>query len=64
MVVLTALVDCGNPDCGETFEGAWTDDSMSVQDMAEPPVAVQECPSCGHKQAETYPGWCFRSEAG
>jgi hypothetical protein len=35
-----------------------------VQDMAEPPVAEQECPACGHKQAETYPGWCFRSEAG
>jgi len=37
---------------------------MSVQDMAEPPVAEQECPSCGHEQVETFPGWCFRSEAG
>jgi len=61
---LTALVDCVNPDCGETYEGRWLDDSMSVQDMAEPPVAEQECPSCGHKQEETYPAWCFRSEAG
>lgn len=64
MLELTALVDCGNPACGETYEGRWLDDSMSVQDMAEPPVAVQECPLCGHTQEETYPAWCFRSEAG
>jgi hypothetical protein len=64
MVVLTALVDCENPDCGETYEGRWEDDSMSVQDMAEPPAAEQECPLCGHKQFEVYPAWCFNSEAG
>lgn len=62
MLELHALVDC--EFCFETYDGRWTDDSMSVQDMAEPPEAEQECPSCGNKQAEVYPGWCFRSEAG
>lgn len=63
-LVLNALVECPNPLCGETYEGAWTDESASVQDMAEPPEAVQTCPVCGCKQLEVYPGWCFRSEAG
>lgn len=62
MVILRALIDCEK--CGETYEGAWTDDSASVQDMAEPPEAEQQCSSCGHEQLETYPGWCFNSEAG
>lgn len=64
MLDLRALVDCANPDCGETYEGHWADDSMSVQDMAEPPEAEQVCPLCGHKQEETYPAWCWNSEAG
>jgi hypothetical protein len=62
VLILRALVDCGS--CGETFEGTWTDDSMSVQDMAEPPEAGQACPACGHVQLEVYPAWCFNSEAG
>lgn len=64
MLELTALVDCANPDCGATYDGNWTDDSMSVQDMAEPPEAEQTCPGCGHVQLEAYSGWCFQSEAG
>jgi hypothetical protein len=59
---LTALVDCGS--CDETYEGVWLDESMSVQDMAEPPEAGQVCPCCGHKQLEVYPAWCWRGEAG
>jgi hypothetical protein len=62
MLELTALVDCAK--CDTTYDGRWTDDSLSVQDMAEPPEAVQECPGCGHEQLETYPGWCWQSEAG
>lgn len=62
MLELTALVDCAK--CDATYDGRWTDDSLSVQDMAEPPEAVQECPGCGHEQLETYPGWCWQSEAG
>lgn len=62
MLRLTALIDCAA--CGATFEGCWLDDSMSVQDMAEPPEAEQECPNCGHRQLETFPGWMFNTEAG
>ena len=62
MLELHALVDCEN--CEGAYDGRWTDDSMSVQDMAEPPCAEQECPSCGHQQLEIYPKWCFQSEAG
>lgn len=61
MLELTALVDCAR--CGTTYDGRWTDDSMSVQDMAEPPEALQQCP-CGYRQSEVYPGWCWNSEAG
>ena len=61
MLELSALVDCES--CDATYEGHWSDDSMSVQDMAEPPEAEQTCP-CGHQQVEVYPGWCFQSEAG
>jgi len=60
-LVLTANVDCES--CGAVYQGMWADSSMSLEDMAEPPVAVQSC-SCGHQQEETWPGWCFRSEAG
>jgi hypothetical protein len=61
-LVLRGRVDC---DCGEIFEGVWRDPSLSLEDMAEAPVADQECPSCGkiHKD-EQWPGWAFRSEAG
>jgi uncharacterized protein (DUF983 family) len=61
-VVLTANVDC--EACGEVYSGRWEDDSDTVEDMAEQPVAVQKCPACGHEQQEEYPGWGFRSEAG
>ena len=37
---------------------------MTVQDMAEPPEADQECTNCGHRQVEVYPKWCWNSEAG
>lgn len=62
MVILHANVECDS--CGEIYEGTWTDDSLSVQDMAEPPEQPQACMSCGHEQLEVYPGWCFNSEAG
>lgn len=61
-LVLHANIDCEK--CELTYEGTWHDDSHTVQDMAEPPVAEQECPGCGHRQQETYPGWMYRSEAG
>ena len=65
-LVLTALVDCDGPDgCNETFDWTWEDDSISIEDMAEPPVADVTCPECGAVQTNVaWPGWCFRSEAG
>ena len=59
---LIATVEC--EDCGEVYDGTWADSSMGTEDMAEAPVAVQHCPSCGHPQEETYPGWAWQSEAG
>jgi hypothetical protein len=62
MIVLRSLLDC--PSCEATFEGIWEDDSLSLQDMAEAPVADQTC-VCGHvMKDEEFPGWMFRSEAG
>lgn len=60
-LTLSSLVDCRT--CDTPFDGTWTDDSDTVQDMAEPPVQPQTCPN-GHTHVETYPGWTFRSEAG
>jgi hypothetical protein len=59
---LTANVDCRQ--CGAAYEGQWADSSISLEDMTEPPVAMQECPACGCRQEETWPGWMHRSEAG
>lgn len=55
--------DC--EQCGTTYIEHWEDDSLSLEDMAEPPVTDSTCPSCGHvhKKLE-WPGWMFRSEAG
>jgi catabolite regulation protein CreA len=65
-LVLSVLVDCDGPDgCGETFNWTWEDDSISLEDMAEPPVADVTCPECGAVLTNVaYPGWMFRSEAG
>lgn len=57
-----ALLDC--EVCQTTFEGHWRDDSITVEDIAEPPAAPQRCPSCGHEQQVEYPGWSFFTEAG
>lgn len=60
---LRARVDC--PKCLITFEVTWHDDSMSLEDMAEAPVADVTCPGCKHVMVdEPWPGWTFRSEAG
>lgn len=64
---LPARVDCENDPslCGQTFEAVWEDDSMTIEDMAEAPVADIKCPNCGHVHKDfEWPGWTFRSEAG
>lgn len=62
MELPSALVTC--PACALDFEGHWTDDSDTVQDMDGPPVAAQTCPGCGQVHLAEYPYWSWRSEAG
>ncbi len=59
----TENVQC--PVCGETFEGHFLDysQSLSVQDMTEPPTGEHEC-ECGHRFRSELTGWMFYSEAG
>jgi ribosomal protein S27AE len=64
MAVFTANLDCPRPECGEVFQARWEDDSDTRADAAEAPVAVQECPECGHKFEAAYEGYMFNSEAG
>lgn len=58
----TENVDCGQ--CGTTFEGTFFDDSMTVEDIVDPPRGRHCCPSCGHQWASEMTGWTFYSEAG
>lgn len=60
----TENVEC--PDCEETFEGLFLDytESLTFEDMTEPPVGTHECPSCGHQFTSELTGWMFYSEAG
>lgn len=58
----TAFIDC--EECDTSYEGTWTDDSQSYEDMVDSPESDFTCPNCGHVQHEVYPGWSFHSEAG
>lgn len=58
----TELVDC--PACGQTFHGVFHDDSMSVEDLTDPPIGEHTCPECGHQFVSEMTGWTFYSEAG
>lgn len=59
---LNVLVDC--PECGLSFEGSWwVEDADSMDEIAEPPVEMQECPECLHRWDMEYPGWAFFNEA-
>lgn len=62
LLVFTENVDC--PSCGEMFLGTFTDDSMDVEDMAEPPSSSQECPGCGHRWVALATGWFNYGDAG
>lgn len=55
-------VDC--PACGTVFEGEFHDDSITVEDVVDPPVGVHRCPACGHEWSSAMTGWTFYSEAG
>jgi hypothetical protein len=60
----TENVDC--PSCGERFEAEFVDhsQSLSVQDMTEPPRGDHQCPVCDHEFDSSMTGWMFYSEAG
>lgn len=60
----TENVEC--PRCGEIFEGDFLDQtqSLSVQDMVQPPTGVQQCSDCGHWFDATMTGWTMFGEAG
>lgn len=60
----TENVEC--PSCGDIFEGLFYDytASLSLQDMAEPPVGKHQCPTCLHEFLSEFSGWTFYTEAG
>jgi uncharacterized protein (DUF2225 family) len=60
----TENVEC--PICFTVFDGEFFDTtgSMTVEDMAEPPIGIHTCPACRHKWGSVYTGWQFYSEAG
>lgn len=52
--------------CGLLFEGVFydPDNSMTVEDIVEPPIGEHQCPGCGHRWISAYSGWSFYTEAG
>ena len=58
----TENLDC--PQCALMFEGVFVDDSISVEDIVDPPRAAHTCPGCGHQWTAEMTGWTFFSEAG
>lgn len=64
VLAFTENVEC--PRCEELFEGSFVDysQSLSVQDMTEPPEGVHECPGCQLHFRSEMTGWMFYSEAG
>jgi DNA-directed RNA polymerase subunit M/transcription elongation factor TFIIS len=60
-LVFTEVVKC--PKCGTEQTGMFTDDSMSVEDMVEPPKTEQECEVCLHHWVAEYSGWSTYGDA-
>lgn len=54
------------PACGEIFEGEFLDhtQSLSVQDMVEPPRGDHQCPYCEGRFCSALTGWMLFGEAG
>ncbi len=61
-LVFTEIADC--PQCCAEIECWFTDDSLSVEDMTDPPTGDQTCDACGYSWRATATGWSFFSEAG
>lgn len=60
-LVFTEVVTC--PACGAEQTGVFADESMTVEDMAEPPTSEQECETCLHHWIATYTGWSTYGDA-
>ena len=58
----TENVECSN--CATVFEGQFHDDSMTVEDITDPPTGEHTCPACGFHFGTEMTGWTFFSEAG
>ncbi len=61
-LVFVENVDC--PACNHTFEGTFTDPSMSVEDIVDPPAGWHTCPACGRQWNSHLTGWMVYGEAG
>lgn len=58
----TEWVDC--PVCDTVFDAVFVEDSISVEDIVDPPCGPQVCPCCGHTWVCQMTGWMFYGEAG
>lgn len=62
-LVFTENVEC--PQCATVFDGSFHDsESLSVEDVADPPTGTHTCPACGHSWMSSMSGWVFFTEAG
>lgn len=56
----TGRIDC--PTCGTEFEGEWTDTSIDIEQLTDPPVGPQTCPACGWAFVAEFTGWTMYSD--
>lgn len=60
-LVFSEIVDC--PACSSAFDGVWVDNSITVEDIVEPPMATQICPECKHVFEAELTGWMNYGDA-
>lgn len=54
-LVFAGVVECEG--CGREFEAVWTDPSVDVEQLVDPPSAEQTCPFCGVSGEYEYTGF-------
>lgn len=62
LLTFTEFVVC--PSCGYEFESDFHDNSLSVEDIVDPPYGEHICPQCVIRFGSHMTGWTFYSEAG
>ncbi len=62
--VLTFTENVTCPECVTSFEGHFADDSMTVQDITDPPTGRHTCPRCGTRWTSEMTGWHLYLEGG